>query len=143
MSKKSFDLLTVPRGERTVDFWVAMGPCFASETIRRDLPTLHDEIENDVWFVAFDKGAVVSFSCLRFSKRGDVATFAHHWADPSVRGQGIAEVMFDARIEAAKEAGARKIRSVVHRDSLEAFVRAGFVPTIERAKFTTVELDLE
>lgn len=142
-SSKKFELLTVPRGERTVDFWVAMGPMFASEAIRRDLPTLHDEIDSDVWFLAFEKGALVSFSCLRFNKKGDTATLAHHWADTSVRGQGIAEAMFEARIEAAREAGVTRLRSVVHKDSVAAFERAGFVATVERAKFVTMEMDLE
>lgn len=141
--KISIDIQVIPRGERTADFWVAMGPCFASEVIRRDLPTLHDEADNDVWFLAYQKSALVSFACLRFNKRGDVATLAHHWADESVRGKGIAEAMFDARVELAKEAGAKKLRSVVHNESLDAFLRAGFEVLVERAKFTTVEMDLE
>jgi len=140
-SQQGVDLLVVERGERTPEFWSLMGPFFASEKVHRNLPTLHDEPGNDMWFIALKLGTVQSFSCLRFG--GKSATLCHHWAEEGARDKGIAAAMMDARLDAARAEGVKKLRSVVHNDSVEAFVRQGFTPTITRARFTTVEMTLE
>lgn len=138
---KGFEFVIFERGDRPAAFWVAMGPYFASEVVHKALPTLHDEPKNDVWFLGMVDGVLESFSCLRFNARGNSATLAHHWANEPKRDAGIAALMLDTRIDYAREAGAKSLRSVVHNDSLSAFERRGFVPTIERAHFTTMEIE--
>lgn len=141
-SASKADIVAFERHERPAKFWQAMGPNFASEEIRRCLPTLHDEPQNDVWFLVLEKGRAISFSCLRFASDGKTALLAHHWASDGCRGRGYARLMMEARIDYAKSAGVRRLRSVVHADSLEAFKEAGFSVTAPRAQFSNVELEL-
>ena len=138
---KGFEFVVFAQGERPSEFWLAMGPYFASEKVHKALPTLHDEPRNDVWFLGVVNGQLESFSCLRFTARGDSATLAHHWANEPKRDAGIAALMLDVRIDYARDAGVKSLRSVVHNDSVPAFRRRGFVPTIERAHFTTMEIE--
>lgn len=128
--------------QRPATFWTKMGPFFASEEVRRALSTIHDEPENDAWFLAEAHGRVVSFSCLRFTAGGKSATLAHHWAEPEARGLGLADMMMRERMAYAVAAKVKHLRSVVHHESIDAFLNAGFVPTLERTNWVTVEMDI-
>lgn len=134
------DLITgFERNERPAKFWTLMGPNFASEEIHKCLPTLHDEPDNDVWFLVVDKSQAVSFACLRVSKDGKSAQLAHHWASDGCRGKGYAKLLTEARIRYAKEHGIKKLRAVVHADSMDAFLSQGFSVKVSRAQFNTME----
>lgn len=134
------DLITgFERNERPAKFWKLMGPNFASEEIHKCLPTLHDEPENDVWFLVVEGDLAISFACLRVSKDGKSAQLAHHWASDGCRGRGYAKLLTDARIRYAKENGINKLRAVVHSESVDAFLALGFTVKVSRAQFNTME----
>lgn len=139
MASKSDVVRGFERNERPAKFWTLMGPNFASEEIRKCLPTLHDEPENDVWFLVVDGSLAISFACLRVAKDGKSAYLAHHWASDGCRGKGYAKLLTDTRIRYAKENGIKKIRAVVHADSVDAFLAHGFAVTVSRSQFSTME----
>lgn len=70
------------------------------------------------WFRVGD----VAFAALRFDR--DAATLCCAWVAPECRGQGIWRAMVEARMEAVRHAGVRRVRTWAYRPEL--FERLGW-----------------
>lgn len=99
-------------------------------------------VSNDdtyTWVVAMDGEAVAGFSAIRIAKNGN-AELRHTYVLPGYRCQGIATAMIARRIQIARGAGCRLIRTTINPDRIAKY--PGFVEDIRRGKWLVIKMVL-
>ncbi len=124
--------------DRTAEFWIAMGPFFASSSVRKDMPYLVDRSGYN-WFVATsDTGVVQGFVALDVTAKG--ASVHGLYVVPEFRSQKIAETLLKGAIKSARADKALPVKATVSPESLALFTKLDFEPVGAAGKFTKVAL---
>jgi hypothetical protein len=123
-------------------FWVAMGPLFASASVRRELPYLRDEIGR-IWVVAFDIVEVVAgFAAMAI--RDDLGTLSSLWVRRDLRGtSGVAAELLDVRLRYLASVGVRTVEVTANGLSRPRLQRAGFIAQGVRGQYTVMTKELQ
>lgn len=128
--------------DRPAEFWVAMGPFFASGRVRREMPYLRDEPDR-AWIVASDERGVAGFAAM--AEIGDrTAELSALWIRPDLRGvAGVGARLLDTQIRYVASIGCARARATANHRSRPLFARAGFVEGAKRGSYVVMERELE
>lgn len=125
-------------------FYRRMGRFFASRQIRKELEEPLSDDKNFRWLLVYKGYEIVGFACLNLEnleKRGEGwLTFAYILED--YRHNGLHSVLFQERLNLAKNFNVKVLRGVANEKSFELFVKQGFEIQQRKGKFTYFKKDL-
>lgn len=106
------------------EFWNALGPFFASASVRRELGAPMNSDDDTVWLIAFEGKTVIGFAAVR---GGEIH---HEWLDEDHRTKAN-------WMKLLKEVRAAGGTAVTASESLKGYYKAlGFEEAGQRGKYT-------
>lgn len=126
--------------ERPPEFWALLGPYFARQEYRREMPYLKDD-DGYVWFVAMDGGTLAGFASLHVDRRG--GHLHGLYVAPDYRGQDIARQLVQARLDYLRSLGnVHIVTATCNEQSKPLLQEFGFQPRGQRGQYTVMEMPL-
>lgn len=126
--------------DRPPEFWLSMGPFFASRAVRREMPYLVDEPDY-VWFVIREPREISGFAACHIDKHG-VGHLSHLYVKPERRANGVAARLIQERLDWLRKQGVKRASTTASSLSKPQLEKHGFQPVKERGSYTVMEVEL-
>lgn len=148
-------------GERPDEFWWLAGPVFGDRAAQRELggpftddpattwvlAVRREDLPRDPAQIRWESPAIIreevvtllGLASVRVA--GGLALLDHAYVRPEHRRQGVHAALLAARVQAAVEAGARRVRVHANERSFPALMRLGFLGNGRRGGYTVMEAD--
>ncbi len=137
--KRGFMLLQ--RVREDADFYCLMGQFFGSRAIAKanGMPLYDDE--GRIWCIVLDEQKK-PVACSSIEIKGHQASLKSAWVEQQVRGLGLYDWMFTARMEIARQCSIKTITATTTEKSKHTHERYGFQHIGMRGKYHLFRKDL-
>lgn len=127
--------------DRPPEFWTIMGPVFASDRIRREMPYLRDE-PSRIWVIAFDEPGMAGFASMTIE--GSEGKLHALWVRGNLRGTSqVAKILIDTCLKYLAAVGCKTATVTANGRSRPQLARAGFCEIGARGRYTTMSKELD